>query len=389
MAFSVSFTSPTSPPAAVPAGTTTRGAATRSTDPTRPPVRWATAAWQWGPRSRRITTAVAAVALSVAAAALARAELGPSSAVPWLATLAAVTLAAGAVGGRRGNHTLGAALLLTGGAAAGFTVEALTVARHWPVAGWAAAGAAVLAGTCALLGLCTPVGRAGYAGAVAVAAATLLWQGLALLPGDVGSPEGRSRLGASATVAGVVALGVLPRLALVRAGLTGPGARHVAGVPSGVALQVDAARAAAHGGFLPATVVCAASTAAGGWLALETAGPWTVGLAVLTAVMLVVRAWAYPLVVEVVTLLVAAGAPLLRLFAVWVDASGARPVAPLLVLGALAVVPFLLLAVDLPARAYRGWPARAAQHAETVGAVLLVPVALGACGVYTPLLDAF
>lgn len=389
MAFSVSFTSPTSPPAAVPAGTTTRGAATRSTDPTRPPVRWATAAWQWGPRSRRITTAVAAVALSVAAAALARAELGPSSAVPWLATLAAVTLAAGAVGGRRGNHTLGVALLLTGGVTAALTLEAVATAQDWPPAAWGSAGAAVCAGTGVLLGSCTTLGRAGHVGAVAVVATALVWQVLAVVPADVASPAGRSRWGALAAVVGVVTLGVLPRLAIVRAGLTGPGGRPAAGDGTGAPLQADTARAAAHGEFVPATVVLAASSAVAGWLLLESAGAWTVGSALLLAGMLLARAWAYPLTLEVAALSTAAAVPLVRLFLWWTAASGERPYAPLLVLCALAAVPFALLAVDLPARAYRGWPARAAQRAEAVGVVLLVAMAMGVFGVYTPLLDAF
>ena len=396
VAFSVSFTSRTSPPSGSPASTA--GPPTAAVGTPRPvsspglPARWAAPGWRWGPRSRRTTTAVAAAVLSVAVAALTRAALGPSAAVPWLGGLAVATLAAGVLGGRRGNHTLGAALLLTGGAAAGLTVEAAAVAQGWPVAAWTAAGAAVLAGTCALLGLCTAVGRAGYAGALAVTGAALLWQALALLPADLGTPDGRSRLGAAAVVAGVLVLGVLPRLALVRAGLTGPGARPSGGAadaPADGPWQVDAARATAHAEVVAATVVCAASTGAGGWLLLEAPGPWTVGLTLLTVGMLLARAWAYPLVVEVVALLAAATVPLLRLFAVWVAAAGDHPYAPLLVLGALAAAPFVLLAVDVPAHAYRGWPARAAQRAEVVGAVLLVPVALGASGVYTPLLDAF
>jgi hypothetical protein len=99
------------------------------------------------------------------------------------------------------------------------------------------------------------------------------------------------------------------------------------------------------------------------------------------------RARAFPLTAEVVVLLVAAAVVAVRLVVVWGDhASGA--VGPVAVLGFLAVVPLVLLAVE-PAEHVRVRLRRTGDLLESAAVIALFPLVIGAFGVYGRLLGTF
>jgi hypothetical protein len=218
-------------------------------------------------------------------------------------------------------------------------------------------------------------------GAGAAAALTGLWQAVAAVQGDP------AKLGAVMAVTSVVLLGMLPRLALMASGLTGLDDRRSAG-HSVSRHQVAGALAATHRGLALATVVLACSAAGAGWLLTVAAVPtyWTVLLAACTAVVLLSRARAFPLVAEVVVLFVAAGVLAVRLVVLWMqhtDGAG-----PLLVLCAGAVLPLLVLTVQPPEHV-RVRLRRSADLVESIGVVALFPLAVGVFGIYGQLLDRF
>lgn len=177
----------------------------------------------------------------------------------------------------------------------------------------------------------------------------------------------------------LLALGALPRLALRAAGLTGLDDRHAGGTPVS-RHRVAAALAATHRGLAPATVALAASAGAAGVLAAGETGPWTVLTAVLLALVLFSRARAYPLAAEVVALLAAATAACVRLVLLCATDGGA-PGPALAVLGLLAAVPVVSRAVRLP-EPLRNRLRRWLDLVEAVSMVALIPVGLGAFGLY-------
>lgn len=121
-------------------------------------------------------------------------------------------------------------------------------------------------------------------------------------------------------------------------------------------------------------------------LAVQAPGLWTVLAALLLCGVLCSRARAYPLAVEVVALLAAGLAVCVRLVLLWATDGGA-PAPALAVLGLLAVLPVVLLAVRLPAPALARLR-RGLNRAESVSVVALIPVTLGAFGLYDLLFGA-
>src|SRR5690606_15457596 len=128
------------------------------------------------------------------------------------------------------------------------------------------------------------------------------------------------------------------------------------------------------------------SAAVAAVLALRAPSGWTVPLAAVVAVVLALRARAFPLVAEVVVLLIAAACVAVRLLVVWAEESSAA--APLAVLVALAVAPLVVLAVQ-PAEHVRVRLRRAGDLVESVGVTALLPLLVGVFGVYGRLLDPF
>ncbi|WP_206506478.1 EsaB/YukD family protein [Streptomyces chrestomyceticus] len=338
---------------------------------------------QWDERSRTGVAVVAAVLLTVVVGVFAGDRYGLDRAALWLGLAAVVAAGAGAAAGlllpRKASAT---ALLLVGGTLGVFASWGVTPGGAPRLAAAGLTVAAVLA----LLGLCTGLGRGGLVGAAAVAVAAGAWAiGLA-----VADP---ARTGAVLGVVSILVLGYLPRLALASAGLTRLDGRHSGGAPVS-RYRAAAALGATHRGLTLAAVTTAGSAGAAGVLAVSgtggasgTADGWTVAVALLLSVVLFSRARAYPLVLEVMALLVAGAAVCVRLVLLW-GADGGNPAAALTVLCLLAVLPLAALAVRPPEHV-RLRVRHLMNVVESVSVVALIPVALGALGVYGGLPDMF
>ncbi|WP_030374107.1 EsaB/YukD family protein [Streptomyces rimosus] len=332
-------------------------------------------AWRWGERSRTWTAVVAGTLLSAVAGLLAARAYGPEQAGPWLGGAAVIIAGAGAAAGSLlGRRVPGTALLLMGGA--------LGVLASWDMtSGGAPRLAAVgltVAAVLALLGLCTGLGRGGLVGAAALAATVGVWEAGTALADP-------ARAAVLIGLMSVLALGSLPRLALTSAGLTRLDDRRSEGTPVS-SHGVAAALGATHRGLTPAAVTMAGSAGAAGVVAVggaSGAGGWAVAGAVLLCVVLFSRARAYPLVLEVVALLAAGTAVCVRLALLWAD--GGSPAGALIALCLLAALPVAALAVRLPEHV-RALLRRLTDVVEVVSVVALIPVGLGASGVFDRLL---
>ncbi|MGK5530591.1 type VII secretion integral membrane protein EccD [Streptomyces sp. URMC 129] len=332
--------------------------------------------WRWDDRTRMWTAGAATLALGLVAAAQARERLGADEVGGWLvgAAVAAAALGAMVASVLRGPR-LGAVLILLGGALGVFGAWTVTEDER-PLA----AGVAAFA-TLVLLGLCTTAGRGALVGAAAVALVVGGWEACGALVDET------YRAGVVLGVASVVALGFLPRFALSAAGLTALDDRRSGGA-SVSRYRVDTALAATHRGLALATVVTAGSAAVAGWLAVTEADAWTVAVTALLGVVLLSRARAFPLAVEVVALLAAGGVLAVRLLVLWADQPGQSAAGPLAALCLLAVLPLAMVAVRPPDHV-RVRLRRLTNLVESVGVVALIPVAVGAFGVYGRLLDTF
>ncbi|MFF8789933.1 secretion protein snm4 [Streptomyces sp. NPDC015125] len=329
----------------------------------------------WDERSRTWTAGAASVLLALVAGVAAASWYGPGPAARWLGVAAVLAAVGGAAAGWLGRRPLGTALLVWGGA--------LGALASWQAA---PAGAVRLAAVgltvavaLALLGVCTELGRGGLVGAAAVALAVGAWEAALALTGV-------ARTGVVLGVVSVLVLGYLPRLALTAAGLTRLDDRRSGGAPVS-RHQVATALGATHRGLAPATAAMAVSAGAGGVLAAGSGDGWSVAAAALLCVVTLSRARAYPLVVEVVALLAAGTAVGVGL--VWQGAAdGAGPSGALAALGVLAVLPLVVLAVRVPEHVQLRLR-RLMNLVESVSVVALIPVALGALGVYSRLLHTF
>lgn len=265
-------------------------------------------AWRWRSEARRWTSGLAAIVLAVTAAVLARSSQGPAPVAAALAVAAVLVAAVGAVaarigiragrsaqpGGRAGAQAegqaardLGTTLLLTGGALGVFAAWTAADAHAWSGPARLAAVAGALTVTLALLGLFSQLGRGGLIGAGAVAVTTGVWEAIAAFQADP------ARLGSVMAVVSLVVLGLLPRLALMAAGLTGLDDRRSGGA-SVSRHEVETALAATHRGLVLATVAVAVSAMAGGLLAVTSPSWWTVLLASVMVVVLLSRSRAFP-----------------------------------------------------------------------------------------------
>ncbi|MEV4433410.1 type VII secretion integral membrane protein EccD [Streptomyces sp. NPDC049585] len=343
--------------------------------------------WRWRPEARRWTASLATIALAVAAGVLARSSLGTAAVAGPLTVVAVLLAVVGAVAARLGHRggqaarDLGTTLVLTGGALGVLAAWTGADAHAWSGPARLAGTAAALAVTLALLGLFSPLGKGGLIGAGAVVATGGVWEAVALVQDDA------ARLGSVMAVVSVVVLGLLPRLALMAAGLTGLDDRRSGGA-SVSRHEVETALAATHRGLALATVVVAASATAGGLLAVTAPTGWTVGVGAVLAVVLLSRSRAFPLVAEVVALLAASLVLLVRLAVLWTDHVHGTPYGPLAALCAVAVAPLAVLAVRLPEHVGVRLR-RAVDLVETIGVIALFPLAVGVFGVYVRLLHQF
>ncbi|MER5779347.1 EsaB/YukD family protein [Streptomyces sp. NPDC002039] len=391
-------------------------------------------AWRWRPEARRWTAGVATIVPAVTAGVLARTFVGTAEVAAPLAVLAVLVAAVGAVAARIGTRAgtraatraghngrdgqngrdgrpapagqperagqpdragqagradqagqagrdLGGTLLLTGGALGVLAAWTAADAHAWGGAARLAAVAGALAVTLTLAGLFSRLGKGGLIGAGAVVVTAGAWEAVAALQDDP------ARVGSVMALVSVVVLGLLPRLALMAAGLTGLDDRRSGGA-SVSRHEVDTALAATHRGLVLATVVVAASAAAGGLSAVTAPSWWTVLLASLTVVVLLSRSRAFPLIAEVVTLLAAALVLLVRLVVLWIDHVPGAPYGPLAALCGVALVPLAVLAVRPPEHVGVRLR-RAVDLVETIGVIALLPLVVGVFGVYARLLHQF
>lgn len=344
-------------------------------------------AWRWSAAARQWTASAATLALAVAVGLLARRSLSDSGVATALTAAAALMALAGAGAARLRNRELGTTLVLTGGALGVLAAWAAADAHGWGGAARLAGVAGAVAVTLLLLGVSSAVGRGGLVGAGAVVVTGGVWELVGALQDGAHTDGGQARLGAVLAVVSVVALGLLPRIALTAAGLTGLDDRRSGGA-SVSRHEVETALAATHRGLVLAAVVTAVSATAAGLLAVTDPSPWTVPLTVVLAVVLLSRSRAYPLAAEVVALLAAAMVLLVRLVVLWIDAVDGKPYGPLAALGVAALLPLGVLTVRPPEHV-RIRLRRVVDLVEAVGVVVLFPLVVGAFGVYERLLDAF
>ncbi|WP_338677926.1 type VII secretion integral membrane protein EccD [Streptomyces sp. SCSIO 30461] len=342
--------------------------------------------WRWRPAARRVTAGAVVVLWALGAGVLARGEFALSTVATVLLVGAAVTAVGGVLCGRAGRRGLATTLVVAGGALAVLASWTLADAQMWSGVARLTVVAAAVVVALLLLGWVSPLGRGGLIGAGAVAAFAVCWGGVAALQGGASTAGEQARVGAVLAAVSVVALGVLPRVALMASGLSGLDDRRLGGV-SVSRHEVGSALTATHRGLVVATIVAAGSSAAAGVFLLRTPTAWTVPLAVITAVVLTLRARAFPLIAEVVVLLLAGSAAAFELVSVWLR-HGAAAIGPLAVLTAFAVVPLVVLAVE-PAEHVRVRLRRLGDLLETVGVIALFPLVIGVFGVYGRLLDSF
>ncbi|MET7810798.1 type VII secretion integral membrane protein EccD [Streptomyces sp. NPDC005395] len=336
-------------------------------------------AWRWRPAVRRAVAGGATVLFALSAALFARGEFSAAGTSAGALVAAVVCAVAGVLCGRARRQAPAATLLVTAAGLACLGAWAGADANGWGGAARLAALGAAVTVVLLLAGWVTPLGRGALVGGGALAGCLVLWEAVLAVQADL------ARAGAVAAVVCVVVLGVLPRLALMGSGLTALDDRRAGGA-SVSRFDVSTALAATHRGLVLATVALAVSAGAGGLLVLRTVSVWTVLLAVAVTFALALRARAFPLAVEVVALFVAAAVVAVRLVVLWSEYAGAA--GPLVVLGLLALLPLLVLTVE-PAEHVRVRLRRVGDVLESGAVIALLPLLLGAFGVYTRLLGTF
>ncbi|MGH4014316.1 MAG: type VII secretion integral membrane protein EccD, partial [Pseudonocardiaceae bacterium] len=328
---------------------------------------------RWDAAARRWTATVTVTVAAMLAVLLAAPAVPP---VVFIA-VGVVTLLAGSAVALAGQRPVGVATLLGG---AGFAIAAVPFwTSNW--ATWAALWTLVLAGTVLGLGIGTGNNRAGVLGSGSLLLLLAGWTG----PAALGLPA--ERVATIMAVVSVGALGALPWLALITSGLTRLDDRQAADEPV-TRVAAHAAVDAAHRGLAVACVAAAASGALAGWLLAQHGSGWTIALACLVAVAMLLRLRAYPLTVEVAGLIAASLTVVVGLTVRWVQADPAMR-------AAAAAVMLGVAATGLAVLGYQPQPhirARARQwgdRLEGLAVVALVPVAVGVFGVYSELLDTF
>ncbi|WP_369251044.1 type VII secretion integral membrane protein EccD [Streptomyces sp. R41] len=344
-----------------------------------------TRAWRWRPGARQVVAGAATLLWALAAGVLSLGRFDVAAAGGALLAVAGVAALSGALLGRAGKYPLAATLIVTGAVLGVLGMWSLGDVYAWPGAGRLAGVGAVAVVALLLLGWFSPLGRGGLVGAAALGGSVVCWEAALAVQSGGGPVSQTARVSALLAVVSVIVLGVLPRLALMVSGLSGLDDRRSGGA-SVSRYQVSSALSATHRGLALATVVMAVSAAVAGVLVLDAVSVWTVALAGGVAVVLALRARAFPLTVEVVALFAAASVVAVRLIRVWLERSGAA--GPLVVLVALALVPLSMLAVR-PAEHVRVRLRRFGDVLESVGVIALFPLVIGVFGVYGRLLGTF
>ncbi len=333
-------------------------------------------AWRWGPDARRWTATALAAAASVAALALTLDAVTDGSRI-LLVLVPASLLVVGALVGWLLSPAVGTAVVLSGSATGVYAATTQSTVSVTTMLGWAGL---VISCTMLALGVATSMGRGGIIGGAAGLVLLGCWA-LAL------ETLTAARAAACLAVLSAVLLGLLPRIALVASGLTSLDDRRsrdgtVTRTDVGTALQ------SAHRGLALAVVVVAGSCLAAGTSLAGSEGIWTTTLAALLAVVLAIRLRAFPLVLEVVALVVGVAGIGYALLLGWLrtdeSARAAVVVALVAVAAGCALLPVIRSSPQLRARLRV-----VTDRIEVVVVVAMVPVLVGVFGVYPRLLDSF
>ncbi|WP_200259342.1 EsaB/YukD family protein [Streptomyces sp. HSG2] len=342
-------------------------------------------AWRWRPAARRVVAGATTVGWALVTGVLVRGHFDSSHAGSVLLAIAVVSAFVAVLCGRARQHGLAATLIVAGGMLGGLGMWTSADAYVWPISVRLAGVAAVVVLVLLLLGWFSPLGRGALIGAAAAGGCVALWEVTAWQQLGAGTLVELGRTGALLAVVSVVSLGLLPRLAMMTSGLSGLDDRRTGGV-SVSRYQVTTALTATHRGLALATVFLAVSAAVAGVLVSRVPSVWAVLLAVVTAMVLALRARAFPLVAEVLALLLASAAVTVQLIMMWLEHGGTT--GPLVALGVLTAGPVVVLAVE-PAEHVRVRLRRAGDFLESIGVIALFPLVLGVFGVYGRLLDTF
>jgi type VII secretion integral membrane protein EccD len=333
---------------------------------------------RWGPAVRRWVATAGLAAVVAVATVFVLLHTGPATAAAGSALAGLVLGLAGVACGRL-RRPLGLALIAGAAVALPVAAWAWADAEAWAPVWRILAVSAALALAVVLAGLNAERGRAAVAGGTSLLVLCAAWSAAAAL--GLSGP----RLGAVLAVVVVVVVGVLPRLALTWSGLAMLDDRRVEDRPV-VRREVRAALAAAHGSLIITVAGAAGSAVLAGVLLAAEPTAWTVSLAALLVVVLLVRSRMYPLAAEVIALLAAAGAVLTVWW--WRWAAAGELILPLVVAAAAVTVPVVVLVLDPPEHT-RARIRRIGDLLESAAVVALLPVVLGVFGVYPRLIEVF
>jgi type VII secretion integral membrane protein EccD len=337
-------------------------------------------AQRWGIGARRWTATAATAGLLANAGLAARLTVETRAAVVLLVGLAVAAVIAGVLVGSLGNEPVATALVLAGGAVGLVAVWAAADLFGWRDAVLASGIVAVVATVLGLSSYTAGLGTGGGVGAGMVIGLGGGWVA-GLLVGVSLQP-----LAAVLAVVAVLALGLLPRVALTVSGLAGLDDRRSRGT-SVSRHDVEVAIAATHRGLLTSTIVVASSAAVSGVVLADDLGPFTTPLAGVLAVALACRSRLFPLTWQVVSLL---GAALATAAAVVLSFASAMEGSVLPVVAAVATAGLPLLAMTSePPEHIRVRLRRIVDRLEAAAVIGLIPLAIGVFGVYGRLTDVF
>lgn len=290
-----------------------------------------------------------------------------------------LVLAAGLGAGKAGPAPIGATV-----AGTGWLLGASGIAQSdWPLPQQLLLLAVLTAFGLVALGFVAGKGRAFFSAAAILTLLALIWTGSAFFAGS------GLHTAAMASVASILVLGLLPRIALSSSGLASLDDQRAHGTLIG-RRDALAAIAAAHHALALGTVVCAISIAAGLWLLGGDTGSqvWTLPLLLALALAAFLRAQSFPLAVERIALYLAAATGVAALAQSFVRF--APELFWLAGIGVLltAVVIGAMLVLRLPGHVLARFRV-AAKRFETLAILATIPLLAGLFGLFAQLLETF
>lgn len=331
---------------------------------------------RWSQLSRQAVAAVGTGAFTLPAALLLSRPDGPFG-PRGLALAAAVLLVAAVVGGRTGRWW--APVVLTAAAAAIVPVVVLRTGLATDGLLTVLPAAAALVWVCLGTGLGLGLGRRPVLAAAALGAVLL---GLLVLLPFLGLPRGHTA--AVVGAAALLACGLLPWWALSVSGLTGLDDEVLAGRP-GRRDRVLRTTRAGYAALSFSVWAVAVPLALCGAVLLASVSAWELGLGIVVVCVTWLRTRTFPLAVQQIPLWAAGGAAVL---AGLVDQPRLDPGRTALLLVVLAVAAAFAGGLR-PAEHVRARLRRTGNLVEALAVIALVPLLLGAFGVYADLVRAF